>query len=360
MSGTNPSEQRPQEHSKCHQRGTSVLCIDDEMTSGDALIQLLALDGFGVECVQTGLSGLTRAREGAWQAVLLDLHLPDIPGVQVLETLQRQGIGCPIVVITGWHLDDACENAARRIGAADFRRKPLDVEDLASSIRTAAATFSHGLTAPADPDVSAANAAAPTITRYDQHHEIHWLHARILLGDEHAREQLLARMLPDLVQRVRQQFRAAPGDLVSDAVVDALLDYVSRPGRFDSGRNVPLFAFLVRAAACNVINSLEAERRRRVREARYADDAAARAKLPETVESRYTQILIPRPHDVASDGAERRAYELWRAGERRTGVFATALGLSGLAPLDQRREVKRFKDRLLKRIRRRIESKERT
>ncbi len=55
---------------------------------------------------------------------------------------------------------------------------------------------------------------------------------------------------------------------------------------------------------------------------------------------------------AAFDDAERRAFELMRAGERRTAVFAAALGLTDRPPAGQADEVKRVKDKIMQRLRR--------
>lgn len=292
--------------------------------------------------------------------LLLDLHLPDIPGVQVLEGLRRESVAYPIVAITGWYEGDDCESAARSLGAAAFKRKPLDVDDMGACLR---AVIAASRAPDASPPASArANfvrfGAGPMRTRTvaKEADGLHRLHAQARLGEDHAREQLLAQALPDLEGRLQQRFRGVPRDLVVNAVEDALLDYVSDPSRFDMRRDVPLSAFLLQAAKRNLINSLESERRRHERERRYADDAVAMTARhePRDVPELWKPTLSP--DDVTSDAAERQAFELWRGGERRTEVFARVLGLSDRSPLERRQGVKRFKDRLLKRIRRLFDS----
>lgn len=338
MSGTDAFE--PQNRGLAGQSTRPlVLLIDDEIGPGDALLRLLALGGFDVECVSSGRTGLARGLGARWDAMLLDLHLPDMPAVQILEGLRQEKVGYPIIAITGWYAGDDCEIAARRLGASDFRRKPLDVEDVTVCLQVAIATFRRSDVAPATSPLAG---DAGNFQR---------LHARTRLGDESAREQILTLALPDLTRRLHQRFRRAPQDLVADAVEDALLDYVSDPSRFDMRRQVPLLAFLLQAAARNLINRLESERRSQNRQIRYASDAAARIADRGTSHGlEFWQTLSA--NDVTTDEGERQAFELWRGGERRTEAFARVLGMSDRSLSEQTQAVKRFKDRLIKRIRR--------
>ena len=114
-----------------------ILWIDDEVGPGDALMCLLALDGFRVDVAHSGTEGLARAREHSYQAVVLDLRLPDLFGLTVLNRLVRDLAAPPVLVVTGYYNEPEMEADARRIGAAAFRRKPLlDFEDLTNVLRS--------------------------------------------------------------------------------------------------------------------------------------------------------------------------------------------------------------------------------
>jgi hypothetical protein len=280
--------------------------------------------------------------------------------VRILDELVRQSVRYPIVVITGCYVAADSETAARRLGAIDFRRKPLDVDDMDACLRAAISAFrasGAGLAASAQAAfVPLRTGLARTSIADEQAHDLNRLHARTRLGEDDAREQLLVRALPELERRLQLRFRRASRDLVVNAVEDALLDYMSDPGRFDMTRDVPLGAFILRAASRNLINSLASERRRHDREGRYASDAAAMMARYEPSDGPDLSKITLSPDDVSSDGAERQAFELWRGGERRTEAFARVLGLADRSPVVQAREVKRFKDRLIKRIRRLFDS----
>jgi len=115
----------------------SVLLIDDAVRAGDPLVRLLTLDGFAVELAGSGATGLTLARSRSYDAIVLDLHLPDVPGLTVLEELRRVRITVPVIAVTGYYLGVDYAVTAMKRGATDFKLKPLDAEELAAAVRAA-------------------------------------------------------------------------------------------------------------------------------------------------------------------------------------------------------------------------------
>lgn len=175
------------------------------------------------------------------------------------------------------------------------------------------------------------------------------LHDGVVHKDRAAWEALAKRALPLLHRLLRSAFRRADDDVLWDAAEDAFMDYARSSERqnFDPSSVESLDRFLYRAAWRNVANSLRNDLRRRRREARYAEEAA-RQKTPGTLTERSVRIgaeMIRRILEGALDNTERGALGLWLHGERRTASLARALGVDALPVRQQRREVKRFKDR---------------
>lgn len=141
------------EHSRAPLQGdgpVTVLWIDDEIRPDDATVRLLTLQGFRVDCADSGRAGLTKAAGHVFDAVILDLRLGDLYGLSVLERLRRIS-GTPVLVLTGWYGEDESEAAARALGAWGFYRKPVSCEELSSAIsamvsREQMAGFSRGAT----------------------------------------------------------------------------------------------------------------------------------------------------------------------------------------------------------------------
>ena len=72
-----------------------LLWIDDEISPCDAEVAFLHRQGFQIECVVTGCDGLARARSREYDGILLDLKLPDLPGLSILATLRAEQIVTP-------------------------------------------------------------------------------------------------------------------------------------------------------------------------------------------------------------------------------------------------------------------------
>src|SRR5258706_542737 len=97
-----------------------LLWIDDEVRSNDAEMRSLESEGFRADCVDTGRDGLRLAQQHAFNAILLDLHLRDESGLDVLEEFVDAGVTAPIVILTGFAEVDTAV-AAMKLGAADYR-----------------------------------------------------------------------------------------------------------------------------------------------------------------------------------------------------------------------------------------------
>jgi len=112
----------------------SLLWIDDDASTTDPLVLLLGLEGIGVRCAQTGGEGLDLARAEPFMGLVLDLNLPDMSGLAVLQTLRDENIRLPTLVLTGFG-DTGSALIAGRLGVLDFRHKPILEEDWTESVR---------------------------------------------------------------------------------------------------------------------------------------------------------------------------------------------------------------------------------
>jgi DNA-binding NtrC family response regulator len=106
-----------------------VLIIDDEKAIRDIFSLLLAEKGYDTENAASGGEGLALARRGAPDVVLLDMNLPDLPGLDVLAGLRRDSPACRIIIITAF---GTIRNAvqATQLGAYAYLEKPVDNEEL--------------------------------------------------------------------------------------------------------------------------------------------------------------------------------------------------------------------------------------
>ncbi|HUQ07371.1 MAG TPA: response regulator [Kofleriaceae bacterium] len=116
----------------------SVLVIEDDRRDQGELATALASAGYAVEVAGTGAAALVRAKEKAFDAITLDLLLPDMTGLQVLRQLRSAGKNqqVPVIVITVV----AEPGAVAGFAVHDVLPKPLDVDTLLESLTRAEVT----------------------------------------------------------------------------------------------------------------------------------------------------------------------------------------------------------------------------
>ena len=112
--------------------------VDDDESLRRALLRLLAASGFeALGYASTGefLLNPIPERPGC---VLLDVRMPGPSGLDLQESLRRQGVGLPVVFLTG-HADVSSSVRAMKSGAVDFLTKPVQRETLLEALRRALA-----------------------------------------------------------------------------------------------------------------------------------------------------------------------------------------------------------------------------
>lgn len=89
---------------------------------------------FVTEVARSGAEGLRMAEGGRYDAILLDLGLPDMAGEEVCTSLRTSGIATPILILTG---EDAVQTKVRLLdtGADDYLTKPFDVSELRARVQ---------------------------------------------------------------------------------------------------------------------------------------------------------------------------------------------------------------------------------
>ena len=115
-----------------------VLIVDDDSDVRDSLRALLESAGFRVRDFDSAKKVLADAdmRQGA--CLIADIRMPDMDGLELQEELKRQGIGLPVIVVTG-HGDVPLAVRAMKAGAQDFIEKPFDSELMLESVKRAIA-----------------------------------------------------------------------------------------------------------------------------------------------------------------------------------------------------------------------------
>jgi two-component system OmpR family response regulator/two-component system copper resistance phosphate regulon response regulator CusR len=107
----------------------NILIVEDDRVMGQALAQGLAEAGHRCEWVRSGRQGLQQARLQKSQAIVLDLMLPDLSGVDLLRTLRSEGIATPVIVLTALGAVEERVDGLHA-GADDYLVKPFAFPEL--------------------------------------------------------------------------------------------------------------------------------------------------------------------------------------------------------------------------------------
>lgn len=111
-----------------------VLIVEDEGHLAEALQQILIRNGFPADVVSDGVSGLDNAMTGIYDAVILDIMLPKMDGLEVLRRLRNEKISTPVLLLTAKdELNDKVKGLD--LGADDYLTKPFAVEELLARLR---------------------------------------------------------------------------------------------------------------------------------------------------------------------------------------------------------------------------------
>jgi two-component system response regulator PilR (NtrC family) len=117
-------------------RNASILVIDDEEIMREILQTLLEREGYTVRLASNGSEGLDFAKSLPFDAVIVDVMMPGIDGLQVLEELHKQDEELPVIMITAFA---SMENAiaAMKKGAFDYITKPFKNDEVLVVLRNA-------------------------------------------------------------------------------------------------------------------------------------------------------------------------------------------------------------------------------
>lgn len=117
-------------------KNTEVLIVEDSASVGRVIQNWLKKAGISSELVETGQEALKAISRGTIKVMLLDLQLPDMNGLDILDQVQEQDLGIAVVVVTSSGSITIAVDAMRR-GAYDFNVKPASEERLVTSTKNA-------------------------------------------------------------------------------------------------------------------------------------------------------------------------------------------------------------------------------
>ncbi|HQJ74949.1 MAG TPA: sigma-54 dependent transcriptional regulator [Bacteroidota bacterium] len=113
-----------------------ILVIDDEQSIRESISMILEYENYLVELAANGVQGLNLFNEQNFDAVLLDVKMPGLDGIEVLQLLKERNKNIPIIMISGHGTIETAIECTKK-GAYDFLEKPLDRDKLLISLRNA-------------------------------------------------------------------------------------------------------------------------------------------------------------------------------------------------------------------------------
>jgi len=111
-----------------------IAIVDDDAAIRNSLGRALRMEDYYVELFEDGLSALKAVQLRAPEAIILDLQLPDIDGLEVCRRIRRAGDATPILMLTARDaVNDRVEGLD--VGADDYLVKPFDLAELLARLR---------------------------------------------------------------------------------------------------------------------------------------------------------------------------------------------------------------------------------
>ena len=116
----------------------TVLLVDDEVDFSEALAERMRQRGLEVDTVENGMKALEQIKQKAYDAVLLDLAMPGMDGIETLKRMLELKPDLQVILLTGKATVEKGVEAVK-LGAFEFLEKPAKIETLMDRIQTAQA-----------------------------------------------------------------------------------------------------------------------------------------------------------------------------------------------------------------------------
>lgn len=111
-----------------------ILVVEDEEAIADALVHILTKNKYIANACYDGESGLDNALTGIYDLIILDIMLPKINGLEILHSIRKENISCPVILLTA--KDDVSDKVkGLDYGADDYVTKPFAIDELLARIR---------------------------------------------------------------------------------------------------------------------------------------------------------------------------------------------------------------------------------
>ena len=112
----------------------NILIIDDELTVCRSCQKILGEDGYSISIALNGHEGLERARKEDFDLAIVDLKMPDIDGMDVVEVIKAERPDTTVIIMTGYSTVSSAVKGMK-LGAADYISKPFTPDEMSMAVR---------------------------------------------------------------------------------------------------------------------------------------------------------------------------------------------------------------------------------
>jgi two-component system KDP operon response regulator KdpE len=113
-----------------------ILVCDDDPRMRETIVEALAGEALEVDTADRAVDAIQRITRTSYRALILDLKLPGLGGLDAIAVVKRFDQSLPIIVMTG-HASYEVEQAARAAGIFYYLVKPFNLEELVAAVRAA-------------------------------------------------------------------------------------------------------------------------------------------------------------------------------------------------------------------------------
>ncbi len=111
-----------------------ILVVEDERNLADAICQILKTEGIKTDVTYDGTTALTLAKSGMYDAIVLDIMLPGMSGLDVVRETRRAGVSTPVLMLTA-RTSTSDKVDGLDAGADDYMTKPFEAPELLARLR---------------------------------------------------------------------------------------------------------------------------------------------------------------------------------------------------------------------------------
>ena len=200
-----------------------LLIVDDDRAFRLSTAALLEEEGHEVAGASTGAEAVAALRDDAFDLVLMDLKMPGIDGIDVVEVLRTRGEGTPVLMISGYGTVDAAVRALHS-GVDDFLTKPVEPEVLLERVASLLERRPQAAAGGSEGPAGLVGRSAPMQSVYDEIGRVAGTDATVLVtGETGTGKELVARAIHDASERRGGPFVAVTCAALAEGVLESEL-----------------------------------------------------------------------------------------------------------------------------------------